>query len=73
MNTTFDSELFWTQNPGLLAGAIALLIGLSVLKGFALWRAARNNAPVIFVLLLIFQTLGIFEILYLTVWGKKKR
>lgn len=72
MNNGIDSELFWSQNPGILAGAIALGIILAVLKGFALWRAARNNSPVIFVLLMVVQTLGIFEILYLTVFGKKK-
>lgn len=34
-------------------------------KGVALWRAARRNSPGWFIALLIVNTLGIFEIIYL--------
>jgi uncharacterized membrane protein YedE/YeeE len=44
-----------------------------VWKGLALWRAAKNNSKPWFVILLIFNTLGIFEIFYIYVIGKEKK
>ena len=41
-------------------------------KGWALWRAAKNNSRVWFVVLLILNTLGILDILYIFVFGKEK-
>ena len=41
-------------------------------KGWALWRAAKNDSIPWFVALLIVNTLGILEILYLFVFGKKQ-
>ncbi len=40
-------------------------------KGWALWRAAKNDAQVWFIVLLVVNTLGILDILYLFVFGKK--
>ena len=34
-------------------------------KGIALWRSARKNHLIIFVLLILFNTIGVFPILYL--------
>ena len=41
-------------------------------KGLALWRAGRRNDKVWFIVLLIFNTLGILEILYLFVFSKRE-
>ncbi len=50
----------------------ALLILWSVIwKGLALWRAAREGSKGWFVALLIVNTLGVLEILYLYVFSKK--
>jgi Family of unknown function (DUF5652) len=43
-----------------------------VWKGLALYRAARREDKVWFVALLIINTVGILEILYLYVFGKDK-
>ena len=40
-------------------------------KGLALWRAASNRSKVWFVVLLLVNTFGILEILYLYVFGKR--
>lgn len=40
-------------------------------KGWALWRSARANAKWWFIVLLVVNTLGILEILYLFVFSKK--
>lgn len=39
-------------------------------KGFALWRAGRKNDLVWFIILLIINSLGILEILYLFWFSK---
>ena len=40
-------------------------------KGVALWRAARNRSVAWFVVLLIVNTLGILEIIYIFAFSKK--
>ncbi len=42
-----------------------------VLKGFALWCAARNSQKWWFIVLLVINTLGILEIIYL-IWFRPK-
>jgi hypothetical protein len=41
-------------------------------KGLALWRAAKKSEKKWFILLLIINTVGILEILYLFVFSKQK-
>ena len=40
-------------------------------KGAALWRAARNQSFAWFIILLIVNTLGILEIIYIFIFSKK--
>ena len=50
-----------------------IVIGWALLwKGVALWVAARNRQVVLYFLLLIVNTLGIFEIVYLIMLRKDK-
>jgi methionyl-tRNA synthetase len=39
-------------------------------KGWALWRAARHTAKVWYIVLLLVNTLGLLEILYIFVFSK---
>ncbi len=50
-----------------------VLIWSLVWKGLALWKAARRGASIWFVVLLVVNTVGILEILYLYVFSKKSR
>lgn len=50
----------------------ALLVWSLVWKGLALWRAAQNGSKPWFIALLLINTAGILEILYLFVFGKKR-
>lgn len=50
----------------------ALIIWSLVWKGLALWKAARDGSRNWFTVLLLVQTLGILEILYLYVFSKPK-
>lgn len=40
-------------------------------KGVALWKAARNSDKIWFVILLIFNTLAILEIIYIFIFGRR--
>jgi len=71
---------FWNGSLGagmfggiLGAFLIPLMIWSLVWKGWALWRAARNGAQVWFIALLILNTVGILDILYIFVFGKEKK
>ncbi len=57
-------EFFW-----LIA---ALLAWSTVWKGFALWKAAKNDSKNWFIALLVINTGGILEMLYIFVFSKKK-
>jgi methionyl-tRNA synthetase len=41
-------------------------------KGVALWRAGRNGHLVWFIVLLILNTVGILEIIYIFAFSRKK-
>lgn len=51
---------------------VVLILWSLVWKGIALWKAARNEAKTWFIVLLILNTVGILEILYIFVFSKKK-
>lgn len=52
---------------------VGVLVALSVvLKGVALWRAAKRGERGWFVILLIVNTLGILETLYLRVFSRRE-
>ena len=46
---------------------ILVMLWTIVIKGFALWHAARGEQKVWFIALLIVNTLGILEVIYL-IW-----
>ncbi|WP_278046226.1 DUF5652 family protein [Clostridium saccharoperbutylacetonicum] len=51
---------------------LLLLICWSIIwKGVALWRSARNKQLIWYIVLLIVNTLGILEIIYLSFFKKK--
>jgi methionyl-tRNA synthetase len=42
-------------------------------KGTALWKSAKSNQKIWFVVFLIINTLGLLEILYLIFWQKRAK
>lgn len=50
----------------------ALIIWSLIWKGIALWKAARNDSPVWFIVMLVLNTCGILEILYIFIFSKRK-
>ena len=53
-------------------GGGVLVIWTLVWKGLALWRAVERKEKWWFIALLVINTLGILEILYLYVFGKEE-
>lgn len=53
-------------------GIYLLLVWSLVWKGIALWKAARNQDKIWFIVLLVINTLGILEILYIFVFSKRE-
>lgn len=54
------------------AAFAAVVLWSLVLKGFALWHAARNHQARWFIAMLVLNTVGILEIVYL-VWFRKDK
>jgi hypothetical protein len=51
--------------------AILLIWGL-IWKGLALWKAAKNDQKYWFIVMLIINTVGILELIYLFRFAKKR-
>jgi len=84
MNRWYDGFLGqWAATSGM--GWLAAIGGLTLIitviwslfwKGMALWKAAREGSrgsKIWFVVLLVVNTLGILEILYIYVFSKKSK
>jgi hypothetical protein len=63
---------FSSMPAGFVALFALLTIWALVWKGIALWKAARNSSKVWFVVLLLVNTVGILEIIYIFFFSKKK-
>ncbi len=57
---------------GLIIGLVLVIIWSVIWKGIALWHAARNNQKGWYIALLIINTIGILEIIYLSFFKKKR-
>ena len=53
-------------------GFILLIIWSVVWKGLALWKAAQKSDKWWFIAMLVINTAGILEILYIYIFSKKK-
>ena len=69
------SPLYSPYGPSLMFAFLPLIalvaLGSVVLKGYALWHAARARQTRWFIALLVLNTLGILEIIYL-IWYRPK-
>ncbi len=61
-----------TESPWLIAVVIAIAIWTIAWKGVALWKAARIGHKKWFIALLILNTAGILEIIYIYFVAKNK-
>ena len=70
-------SMFWFAPLGIIGGLIltafivVVVIWSLIWKGLALWKAARHGSKRWFIALLLVNTLGILDILYIYVFSKK--
>ncbi len=57
---------------GFLTTVILLAIWSIIWKGIALWKSAQNSNKVWFIIMLVVNTVGILEIIYIFFVSKKK-
>jgi len=67
-----EQDAFMLLTPELLVLLIAIMIWSAVWKAIALWKSARNKQVAWFVVLCIFNTIGLLEILYLGLWQRDR-
>ena len=60
------------ENPYIIVAIVLGVLWTLPWKGVALWRAARRKDLYWFIALLIINTLGVLEILYIFVVSKRK-
>jgi hypothetical protein len=72
MNSQLTNFLNLFNNPAFMAGYVVLIVWSLIWKGIALWKAARNNQRNWFVALLVINTVGILEIIYIFYFSKLK-
>jgi len=62
--------------PGFMSIFVPIILVVAlwtiILKGYALWNASRNNQKWWFIALLVINTIGILEIIYL-IWFRKTK
>ena len=68
-----DAQLIsFLNSPRVAAVLLAFAVWSLAWKGIALWMAAKNDSKPWYVALLVFNTLGILEIIYIFFFSKKK-
>ncbi|MDD2822569.1 MAG: DUF5652 family protein [Candidatus Daviesbacteria bacterium] len=69
----YNSMFYWMSgwNPFIWLAPLALID--LILKGFALWKAGRNNHLYWFIALLFINSLGILPLIYLVFFEKKNK
>jgi methionyl-tRNA synthetase len=64
----------YVLNAGTFVPLLLIVVIWSLIwKGLALWRAARSEQTVWFWILLLVNTVGILEIIYLAFFAKKEK
>ncbi|HQO27619.1 MAG TPA: DUF5652 family protein [Candidatus Pacearchaeota archaeon] len=66
----FSIDQFLAEN---LVWVIVLSVWTIIWMGWALWKAARQNDKLWFVVLLVVNTLGLLEILYIFFFSKREK
>ena len=71
IGSNYWSRANWIDGFGFFL--IPLLLWSLFWKGWALWRAAKNDSLPWFVVLLLVNTLGVLDIVYIFIFGKERK
>jgi methionyl-tRNA synthetase len=55
-----------------LAVLVPLLLWSLIWKGIALWKAARRDQPLWYIMMLLVNTVGILELLYIFIYARRR-
>ena len=69
MTSLFSNQ--YSMFPLLAAAGVVLVLAIVAIKGWALWQAAKRDEPWWFVVMLVINTVGILELIYLIFFVKK--
>jgi hypothetical protein len=64
---------FLNTHPWAVVLIVVLSIWVIIWKGTALWKAAKKNSKAWYIVLLLLNTVGILEILYIFYFSKKQK
>jgi len=70
--TEYVSGMTAAKTLGLVSIIVPLIFWSIIWKGIALWKSARRSQKWWFIVLLVVNTLGILEIIYIFLVAKKK-
>lgn len=71
-SSSFQFGTSGNVSPWFFLVFIILVIWSLVWKGFALWKSARNGHSTWFIILLVINTIGILEIIYILTHREEK-
>lgn len=71
--TSTEQIIAILEDPRAMTLYLILTFWILIWKGFALWRASRNESKYWFIALLIINTMGLLEIIYIFYFSKKKK
>ena len=71
MEETMNQMPDLALSAGMIIGLIVLLSWSFAWKGIALWKAARNGSKAWYVVMLLVNTVGFLEIIYIFAVAKK--
>lgn len=72
MNDIISESSYAALGGSLFFFFVILIFWSLVWKGLALWKAAKNGDKAWYIFLLVVNTVGILEILYIYVFSKKE-
>jgi methionyl-tRNA synthetase len=68
--TIYLSNLFGLSRTAVTILLVTIVIWSLIWKGLALWKSARKKSSIWFVVLLVVNSVGILEILYIFIFSK---
>jgi len=68
----FNVVGYYTMPAGFFSVLMLLAVWSLIWKGIALWKAARNESKAWYIVMLLVNTVGILEIIYIFFFSKKK-
>jgi len=60
------------HNPTTLAVLLPIIVWSLIWKGIALWKAARRDQPLWYIVMLVVNTVGVLELIYIFIYARRR-